>query len=202
VRLDASRGLLAAALLLPLGAAAQVADRPVTRVGDQWRFAAYYSVPSTTPNRTWQITAVTPEGMEGTENGEPLRLTQELNVLESPRGKESNPRLLAFPLAVGKKWQFESDWEFKPKNSRGKYAVRVVVAAYEKVSVPAGSFDAFKLTAREALSGTSPIGSKYSGEATRTYWYAPAARAIVKSVAHNPYIGSTTVELVGMDLRP
>jgi hypothetical protein len=194
--------LLVALALLTQETAAQSADRPRVKAGDVWRFAAYYTVPSTAPNRVWQITAVTATRIEGTEDGELLSLTHDLNVVESSRTRESNPRLLAFPLKVGKQWQFESEWEFKPKASKGSYVVNVAVTAYEKVSVPAGVFDAFKLVARETLSGTSPIGTKYAGEATRTYWYAPAARAVVKSVSHNPYLGTATVELVGMELRP
>ena len=183
-------------------AAAQSADRPEVKVGDQWKFAVYYTVPTTTPNRTWLITSVKATGIEGTEDGEPLILTHELNVVESPRTKESNPKLLAFPLAVGKRWQYVTDWVFKPKGSKGRSAVEVVVMAYEKVTVPAGEFEAFKLTSTETLSGTSPIGSQYAGETTRTYWYAPAARAVVKIVSHNPYLGPSTVELVGSQLRP
>jgi hypothetical protein len=183
-------------------AAAQSAERPDVRVGDQWKFAVYYTVPSTIPSRTWLITSVTGVGIEGTENGEPLSLTHDLNVVESPRTKESNPRLLSFPLEVGKRWQYVSDWVFKPKGAKGSFGVEVVVVAYEKVTVAAGEFDAFKLTSRETLSGTSPIGSQYAGETTRTYWYAPAARAIVKSISHNPYLGPSTVELVGFELRP
>jgi hypothetical protein len=180
----------------------QSAARPVVKVGDQWRFVVYYTVPSTVPNRTWLITSITSTGIEGTEDGEPLRLTHDLNVVESPRTKESNPGLLSFPLEVGKRWQYVSDWVFKPKGSEGSSAVQVVVVAYEKVTVAAGEFDAFRLTSRETLSGTSPIGSQYAGETTRTYWYAPAARAVVRSVSHNPYLGPSTVELVGFDLRP
>jgi hypothetical protein len=148
------------------------------------------------------VISVTGAGIEGTENGEPLRLTPELNVVESPRTRETNPRLLAFPLEVGKRWNYVSDWDFKPKGAKGSAAVEVQVVAYEKVSVVAGEFDAFKLIARERLSGTSPVGSRYEGEAIRTYWFAPLARAIVKSVSLNPYLGPSTVELVGLDLRP
>jgi len=194
--------LITAALVAFCGSAgAQNASRPEVRVGDRWQFSAYFTVPSAVPNRTWEITAITSAGIEGTEDGLPLRLTHELNVVDSPRTRDSNPRLLSFPLSVGKRWRFDSDWEFKPKGSKGKYLVTVEVVSFEKVSVPAGDFEAFKLTAREALSGTSPIGTNYEGEATRTYWYAPAARAIVKSVSHNPYLGSATVELVGLELR-
>src|SRR5262245_60611827 len=98
---------------------AQTAERPDIRVGDWWQFVVWYTVPSTQPNRTWTVTGVTPEAIEGTDNGEPLRLTRELNVLESPRNKASNYRLLEFPLSVGKQWQFDSDWHFKPKGSSG-----------------------------------------------------------------------------------
>jgi hypothetical protein len=136
------------------------------------------------------------------ENGEPLTLTSDLNVLESPRHKDSNPKALNFPLEVGKRWHYVSDWVFKPKGSKGGAAVDVTVLGYERITVPAGEFDAFKLAAKETLSGTSPINSQYAGETTRTYWYAPAARAIVKLVSHNPYLGPSTVELVGFKLRP
>lgn len=193
---------MAALALVAKPAHAQIAELPDVKVGDQWRFAVYHTIPSATPNRTWLITAVDASGIEGTEDGEPLRLTRELNVVESPRDRSSNPRLLAFPLAVGKRWQFVNDWVFKPKGSTGQSTVDVAVVAYERVSVPAGEFDAFKLNSSESLSGGSPIGSMYAGETTRTYWYAPAARAIVKLVTHNPYLGPSTVALVGLELRP
>ena len=183
-------------------ASAQVAERPDVKAGDRWQFAVSYGVPSTTPNRAWSITSVTTAGIEGTEDGEPLRLTHELNVLESPRTMDSNPGYLRFPLEVGKRWRYDTDWVFKPKGSRGRSSVDVAVVAFEKIRVPAGEFDAFRLASREALSGTSPIGSQYAGETTRTYWYAPAARAIVKMETRNPYLGPSTVELVAFELRP
>jgi hypothetical protein len=148
------------------------------------------------------ITSVTPAGIEGTENGEPLALTPELNVLESPRHKDSTPQGLSFPLEVGKRWRYASDWLFKAKKSKGSAIVEVEVVGYENVTVPAGDFDAFKLVAKGSLHGVSPINSLYAGETTATYWYAPAARAIVKSVSHNPYLGKSTVELVELQLQP
>jgi hypothetical protein len=187
--------------LFPDFTLAQKADKPDVKVGDRWQFVVYYTVPSTTPNRAWLITSVNPKAIEGRENGELLRMTPELNVLESPRNKDSNPRLLSFPLEVGKRWNYTTDWEFKPKGSNGSAAVDVAVVAYEKIKVPAGEFDAFKLTATENLSGTSPINSQYAGSIGRIYWYAPEARSIVKSVYHNPYLGPSTVELVEFELK-
>lgn len=194
--------LLLALALLPGPALAQKADLPQVRAGDQWHFAVYYTVPSATPNRTWVIKSASPAGIVGTENGEPLMLTPELNVLESPRDRQSNPKALSFPLEPGKRWRYSSDWVFKAKGSKGSTTVEVSVVGHEKVTVPAGEFDAFKLVSKGALSGTSPINSQYAGETTETYWYAPTARAIVKSIRHNPYLGTTSVELVGLRLQP
>lgn len=181
---------------------AQTADRPGVAVGDQWQFVVYYAVPSTAPNRSWVVTSVTPAGIEGTENGEPLRLTPELSVLESPLQKNSNPEALRFPLEVGTRWRYTNDWVFKPKGSNGTSTVDVSVVGYEKIRVPAGEFDAFKLVATGSLEGTSPINSQYGGVTTTTYWYAPVARAVVRSVHHNPYLGPSTVDLVEFQLRP
>jgi hypothetical protein len=195
--------LVPLALALLAGSApAQSTDRPSVRVGDQWSFVVYYGTPSKQPNRTWVITAVTPTGIEGTENGEPLMLTPDLNVLESPRHTDSHPRALSFPLEVGKRWQYASNWVFKPKGSRGRAVVDVAVLGHEKIVVPAGEFAAFKLVAHGTIRGISGINSQIDAETSATYWYAPAARAIVKSVSHNPYLGASTVELVAFQLQP
>lgn len=184
--------------LLSVTAFAQKAERPDVRVGDQWQFVEYYATPSRSPNRHWVITSVDRERIEGTDNHERLTLTPEMNVLESSRTRSSNPRALSFPLEVGRRWRYESEWFFKPKGSNGKIAAEVEVVGFEKVAVVAGEFDAFRLAATENLSGTSPINSQYGGQVRETYWYAPAARAIVKSVRENPYLGTITVELVSI----
>jgi hypothetical protein len=135
--------------------------------------------------------------MRGTENGEPLALTRDLNVIESPREKNSNREMLRFPLEVGKRWAFSNSYTFRVKNdARGRLDAQTTVVGVEEVEVHAGTFDAFKLVSKGRLSGKSPVGSVYDAETTTTYWYAPAARAIVKSVHHNPYLGTSTVELV------
>ncbi|HEX2649575.1 MAG TPA: hypothetical protein VHN19_06515 [Burkholderiales bacterium] len=192
----------AASLLLSFSSFAQEAERPRVSAGDSWQFAVYYLTPSTTPNRTWTITSVAKDKLLGTENGEPLVLTEELNVLDSPRQSESNPRQLSFPLKVGKRWKYESEWLFKFKGSRGTIAMDVAVVAYEPVAVPAGRFEAFRLEATGELGGSSPSNTFYAGQTKTTYWYSPAAKTIVKSVHHNPYQGTTTVELVSYSVRP
>ena len=195
--MNSMKRVLALALAgLSTCALAQRAELPVVRAGDEWKFVVYYTVPSTTPNRSWVITSVGAAGIQGTENGEPLRLSPELNILESTEIKASNMRMLSFPLEVGKKWHYESDWLFKPKASKGTFTSDVSVVAYEKINVPAGEFDAFKLVEKRAMRGVA-----IDVQTNLTSWYAPAANAIVKSVYVNPSLGSTlTTELVSFRL--
>jgi hypothetical protein len=188
--------------LLAGQASAQNTDRPEVKVGDQWQFVRYYSEPSTKPNLSWAINSVTETEISGTENGEPLRMTPDLGVIDSPERKQSNPKALSFPLEVGKRWRYATDWLFKPKGSVGNIVVDVEVAAHERIVVPAGEFEAFKLVSKGRVSGTSPINSQFDAVITTTYWYAAAPRAIVKSVTHNPYLGESTVEMVAFQLHP
>ena len=198
---QSERLLIALLAAAASAASAQQADAPQIARGDRWRFAVWYTVPTAEPSREWIVTSIQGETIEATENGEPLRLTRNLGVLDSPRDASSNPRTLDFPLHVGKRWEYPTDWTFKPKGSRGHSQVAVTVEAYERVRVPAGEFDAFRLSSSEALSGTSPINSQIAATTRRTYWYAPAARAIVKIESRNPYLGPSTVELVALELR-
>ena len=75
-------------------AVAQRAERPDVKVGDRSEFVLYYGTPSAQPNRSWVITSVSSTTVEGMENGEPLLLTPELNVRDSPLRTESNPNAL------------------------------------------------------------------------------------------------------------
>jgi hypothetical protein len=191
-------------LLLALAgaASAQTAERPAVKPGDHWYFTQYWLLPTVEPSIVWAIQSVSAAGIEGTENGEPLRMTPDLGVLDSPRWSDSNPNSLRFPLAVGKQWRYSTDWVFKEKRSSGRADVDVTVAAYEKLRVPAGEFDTFRLESRSALKGLAGIGSFIEAESRLTYWYAPAVRVIVKSVSRNPYLGTSTVELVRYHLQP
>jgi hypothetical protein len=164
---------------------------------DRWSFVVYYGLPATVPNRHWVVVTVTPEAIEATENGQLLRLSPDLNVIESPTRQESNTLTLQFPLTVGRTWTYETDTLFKDNQSTARTATTVRVVAYESVSVIAGQFDAFKLEATGTFTGRSRGGpGLLSGEFKSTYWYAPAAKAIVKSQLWSTYRGAVNTELV------
>ena len=110
--------------------------------------------------------------------------------------------MLSFPLEVGKQWSFVNDYVFNDPifgTLQGRSKNSVAVLGYEKVRVPAGEFDAFKLELKGTwVSPNNPAG----GEGDFTYWYAPAVRAVVKKEERVTYLPTYTTELVEFQLQP
>jgi hypothetical protein len=194
--------LLATVLMASATAGAQVAQRPEVRAGDRWRFAVYYAVPTAVPNRVWVIESAGPGGIVATENGQPLRLTSDLNPRESPLLVQEGTEALRFPMRVGQQWTHVGSVRFKDNGSQARVETVVRVEAWERVRVPAGDFDAFRLRAKGTIHGTSYAGSgQLRGETSSVYWYAPTVRAIVKQTGRSTYRGEQTIELVDYSLR-
>jgi hypothetical protein len=119
-----------------------------------------------------------PSGIHGTQNGMPLVLTPDLNEIEGMRWSHSpDNRLFNFPLEVGKKWSGSAHWLDHSNSVSGTDNINGTVASYEKVRVKAGEFDAFKVKWKDTWSAKN--GG--NGVTEITYWYAPAARGVVKS---------------------
>lgn len=78
--------------------------------------------------------------------------------------------LLEFPLAAGKTWSWSGNFKILLKQFTFKTSSQV--AGKEKVKVPAGIFEAFKVHTKRFVNG------KLGGEETR--WYAPGV-GMVKS---------------------
>jgi hypothetical protein len=195
--------LLASTLACAISAVnAQVAQRPDVQPGDRWRFAVYHAVPSSAPSRAWVVDSVGDDAIVGTENGQPLRLTRDLNPRESPLMTQWDTEPLRFPMQVGAQWQHVGRVRFKDNGSQARVQTQVQVEAWEQIRVVAGNFDAFRLRATGTIEGTSYGGiAQLRGESSTVYWYAPSARAIVKWTNRNTYRGESTVELVDFSLK-
>ena len=77
--------------LITLGGTAQAqdkgAERPNVKVGDRWVFIMRSTAGEKLLERAWVVTSVSPTRIEGTENGKPLALTPDLNIIEFAAGK-------------------------------------------------------------------------------------------------------------------
>jgi hypothetical protein len=94
-----------------------------------------------------------------------------------------------WPIEVGKKWKYESEW----KNAEGTAMITsqdVEVVSYGEVAVLAGRFMAYKIEHK----GTFTNSRAGSGKMNDTYWYAPALKKDIKHVQDDGY-GSYVLEL-------
>jgi len=90
--------------------------------------------------------------------------------------------IIKFPLTIGKKWSYEYD----RKRSVGPLVQRLLakfeVEAFEPITVPAGTFQAFKITAK--------LEAKKRRKITMPdwyyFWYAPEVKYIVKWEKRKP----------------
>jgi hypothetical protein len=103
-------------------------------------------------------------------------------------GKNARRPDLKFPLSVGQKWSYEYQTRGGRRGQRRSAEVNVV--GMEQVTIPAGTFKAYKLVRSESWS-TGPAGTR--GGNTTTYFYGPETRSIVKRSTENEN-NSGTVE--------
>lgn len=172
-----------------------VAEFPVMSIGDTW-VSSHYSNTHGTAIFTYQVTSVDPDGsfdikqendksidrnfvhFDATANGVPMTM-----------GNDYDLEALQFPLFVGKAWETEA----RTKSSNGDtytYKTWYVVNEYTTIETDAGSFDAFLIRSK-----ISNLDASWTG--ISNYWYAPQARAIVKTThTHLPGLEVLKVDLV------
>ena len=177
------------------------AEAPELKVGDRWKSEVRdRRTKNKESERDRSITAVSATLIEGLENGAKLTMTPDQTVIESPTVVSTGDggKFLNFPLEVGKKWEHKYNYKSKVSGAAIKWQMEANVVAIEKVKVPAGEFDAYKIQTKgfwnNGLSGNS-------GRLQMTDWYAPSARTIVKTEYDDGY-NSTVRELIELQLQP
>jgi len=114
-----------------------------------------------------------------------------LTTVDHKSGGYPGP-IIKFPLTVGKWW----DYEFKSEGAAGGMTKRnpgriakYEVESYEQITVPAGTFWAFKIA-------VSIVGSKYQKVVgSAHYWYAPEVKNIIKSSVKGKLLELTQYEI-------
>jgi hypothetical protein len=83
--------------------------------------------------------------------------------------------IIKFPLTVGKWWDYEFEADDTTTKKETKRIAKYVVESYDQITVPAGTFWAFKIT-------FTIVGAKF-GHTLKSgdYWYAPEVKNIIKS---------------------
>lgn len=158
------------------------------------------------------VVEVTPERLVAQVGGPGVWIyTPELNLIETRSGSVVTyssvpPRpVLAFPLEVGREWTSRSRDE-RPA-SENRWTGKARVEAFEPVTVPAGTFQAFRIRIESFYNHTQRAGDGYSwsGTMNETLWYAPSARTVVRwewETRDQYHRNATVRELRSLQLAP
>ena len=175
-------------------ALAQTVDAPVVVPGDRWVYQSGIGKQSLTVTRVEADGTIVAEIDTPSLGGIEIRFAKGWNPMVQPQAIAGrtiffhyDPPVCVMPPApwsVGQEWSCQSKYDFN--NNVGTVAVSGKIEAMEKVTVPAGSFDALRV--KETVGGVPTVT-----------WYAPAARQFVKidAGANSPY----SMELTSYTLK-
>jgi hypothetical protein len=160
------------------------AAQPKWSSGDKWTYLMK-SEPAKTES-TWSRRVISATASGGydveTKSGDHLVFDADTNFLDS-RGAEFTWRRFSFPLTVGKHWTHERKIENKSELLTGNETSTWDVKAYERITVPAGSYDCYRVigTAFRSLRSERSLGfSRYTTKIVTTYWYCPDVKWVAK----------------------
>jgi hypothetical protein len=178
--------VLAAGLSLAVQAQ-PAADKPTLNVGDKWVFSQVAADGKTT---SWSREIVE------LPSGEPVRVRWGNGTLAEyddamnfvPEGKPEFMRaLVKYPLKVGNEWSLSRNFANPGTGETGK----AKVAAYEAVTVPAGTFQCYRVEAEATLTNKT-----YYETRRWVRWYCPEVKWIAKETVetktYNPYNPAAT----------
>lgn len=177
------------ALATVASAQAQSTDKPDVHVGDRWYWQHTDGKANEKDVTTIEdVIEVNPDNLKvrarvkGRSGSAIFTYTRDWDPVDVGIARY-DPMLqtLAFPLSVGKKWTSHADKQLFSNGKHGSFNLKAEVQAYEKVTVPAGTFDAYRV--QVTVDATSNDEDANIGHTTETQWYAPEAKRYVKLVS-------------------
>jgi len=157
-------------------AQAQTAEAPVWKVGYKWTFHSVSGLPPV--DSIWQreVMETLPGGHFSLqmETGRKLVFDAETNSLD-PRGAEYSWKRFSFPLYVGKRWKHD-----RKLDDFGHETASWNIKAHESVTVPAGTFDCFRVDGVVWQTRSYAMYGPTTSHEDVTYWYCPEIKWAAK----------------------
>ncbi len=172
------------ALVLSVPALAQGVNAPVIVPGDHWVYQSGIGKQSLTVTDVRGDGTIVAQIESPSLGGQEIRFTKDWNVVLQPQDLAGNTVFLHYdppvcvmppaPWTVGQTWSCASKFDLSGRV--GIVEVSGKIEAMEKITVPAGTFDALRV--RETVGGVATVA-----------WYAPAVRQMAKidAGANSPY---------------
>jgi hypothetical protein len=202
---------LAGFLCLATPALAQTVERPDLQVGDQW---SWQHTNAMVNEEDWtkieDVVSVNDKEIrtrvrkKGTPGNVIATYTADLNPIDTGNERyQPNLTRFVFPFQPGKKWSGTFDKMLFASGKHGKFFVKGEITGPEKITVPAGDFNAYKI--KLTYDATATDESAMEGKTVETYWYAPEVKNFVRlesSFTHDRQVRSQDVlELLDYSLR-
>jgi len=171
-----------------------IAEKPDWKVGDHWEYQQTTKIGNQAPISTKvsrKIEAFLPDdGIQvRTGSGKLEEYNSAMNLM--PDGSADSARIYAlYPLKVGAEWHYATRFSARDGTENGS----VKTAAYESITVSAGTFDCYR------IDGDSNYNEKnYREHRVWSRWYCPELKWIAKQHMETTSfkintIGGTTVE--------
>jgi hypothetical protein len=191
--------LAVVSLALPVWADAPITDKPVVKPGTTWDYADRVG---TIPCKHWEFMGAKDgfnvaqcEGYKSLSNSDTGALVRILDK-DGDKAVQFSPSAvpMPFPVKVGNMWSGKYSAFTADDGAQWDGTQSCTVAAFEPVTVKAGTFDAYRIE----CDGTFQAGPVF-GHANTTSWWAPKAATTVKSV--NAAAPKWNLELTGYSLK-
>jgi hypothetical protein len=198
-------GRVAAILFVLARTAGAQSAAPEVHVGDIWKFRTLDGFTNETQfEATQRVVEINDREIviqlrnTGKDKSSLRYFTRDWNMVDTDDGKyDPYYPEFQFPLAAGATWSEKYTWLPMAGAASSGY-VKATVAAQEKVTVPAGTFDAYRIerdVETRANNETAVVTTTHM-----TTWYAPAVRRFVRrewTVTRDGRVrGKTRIELV------
>ena len=159
------------------------AERPTLTIGDNWTYAYEDKLDASRKGSyTTTVTAIENDIISFTRGNKAVTLTTlDLNETKGANGRTESPHTFSYdwPLEVGKEWPRQITWT-NASGDHGRSTGKRKVLSYEKVTVPAGTFDAFLIEYNGYYNNDTSGARVVGGPETIRNWYAPAVKNFVK----------------------
>jgi hypothetical protein len=193
------------------------AERPNVKIGDSTVFRDLNVRTGEKRDTSFVIIRIDPDKIVSETSGSTSgtrTFTRDFNPVEIKTGESVASRFkpfwpyLQFPLQVGREWAipFEVEASARPANRNAKWQWKARVVAAEAVTVPAGTFQAFKIE-YDGSFATRQGNKSWTGTSKEVAWFAPELNRIVKhdfeqSVPSRHLLEHHVIELLSLKPAP
>ena len=178
-----------------------IVERPDVRSGEIWKYRITDTYTRLAREVTIEVTSVTPDRIHARSSRSADSATTGIwdrdwnQLAEGAIAYKPFYPWFRFPLQEGGQWS--GTVQFETVSGVMRHQVSARVAGWERITVPAGTYDAVRIVMRGTLSETQTKNYyAANGPVSNVIWYAPAVRRFVRmDISHSDMTPVRSYEL-------